>query len=238
VGPPPDKESIKQAEQRIAKTASSSDCDTVNGLNPISRAALNTEPRCKLLKKAAEPTRGAAQYGDAGVIDYKLGDGTLSALLVRDSDGLFHITYMNPHVPHPTVVTKLAPQFNGVATAAVDALRDDDCEAFVKVAFQEFGPGAGARDQVCAYVSNFPMSKLLQDDPKAEPKLMGGNDTFAFYGLSLRGSFWTLVLAKETPQDRFPPGVKPLPADAPEYGYVDAFRTNSAEPTTESGGSS
>jgi hypothetical protein len=208
----------------------------VNELNPVSRPAMSTSARCKALGIAASEPTGVAQYGDGGVIEYKLGEGTMSTLLVRDSDGLFHITYLDPRVPEPTVGTKLAPQFDDVANSAVDALRDGDCEAFVKVAFVEFGPGSADSQQVCKYVSGFQMAKVLQKAPDAEPKLMGGNGTFAFYGLSLPGSFWTLILAKETPDDRVPPGAKPLPQDAPEYGYVDAFPTNTAEPPSGSGG--
>ena len=178
----------------------------------------------------------AAQYGDAVVIEYELGEGTMSVLLVRDADGLFHITYLNPRVPEPTIGTKLAPEFDQVAQQAVDALRAGDCEAFMKVAFVEFGPGAGDKAHTCGYVENFPLAKLLKQDPKAKPELMGGNGTFAFYGLSLPGSFWTMILARQTQEDRFPEGADPLPKDAPEYGYLDSFRTNAPQPPAEGEG--
>jgi hypothetical protein len=172
----------------------------------------------------------AAQYGDAGVIEYELGEGTMSVLLVRDADGLFHITYLNPRVPEPTIGTKLAPDFDQVAQQAVDALSEGDCDAFMKVAYVEFGPGSGDKAHTCGYVENFPLAKLLKQGPKSEPELMGGNGTFAFYGLSLPGSFWTMILARQTQEDRFPEGADPLPKDAPEYGYLDSFRTNAPQP--------
>ena len=231
MGPPPDKETIQQAQERIKKTASSKDCDTVNELNPISRPAMSTDERCKFLQSALDDPVNAAQYEDGGVIEYKVGDATINALMVRDSDGLFHVTYLDPRVPESTIGTKLAPQFDQVANDAVDALRKGDCEAFTKVAFVEFGAGAGDHERVCAYVSNVPLAKLLQKDPNAKPKLMGGNGTFAFYGLSLPGAFWTMILGKETPEDKASKDAPKLPADAPTYGYIDAFRTNTANPS-------
>lgn len=207
----------------------------MNELNPTSRTAFSTDERCKILQVVSTEVVDTAQYGDGGVIEYELRDGPASALLVRDADGLFHIAYLDPRVPEPTIGTNLAAEFDQVAQQAVDALREGDCDAFLKVAFVEFGPSSGDKAHTCGYVENFPLAKLLKQDPKIEPELMGGNGTFAFYGLSLPGSFWTMILARQTQEDRFPEEGDPLPKDAPEYGYLDSFRTNAPSPPADEG---
>src|SRR5215207_2091395 len=106
----------------------------------------------------------------------------------------------------------------------------------MKVAFVEFGPSSGDRAHTCGYVQNIAVAKLLKQEPGAEPELMGGNGTFAFYGLRLPGSFWTMNLARQTQEDHVPEGADPLPADAPEYGYLDSFRTNASQPPADGEG--
>jgi hypothetical protein len=235
-GPPTDKESIEQAKDRIAEVASSNDCQQVNELNPLSRPGLNGKARCEALQRlAALKATGAAQYGDAGVIEYALPSRPLAVLLVRDSDGLFKITYEDSRLRQPSIGTPFAKQFDAVADRAVKALAHKDCDAFYAVAFQEFGPSAGDKSAVCDGLDVNPLVPQLEKDPGAEPQRMGGNGSFAFYGLDLPGSFWTLVMAKETPSDVFPKGSPKLPKGAPTYGYVDAFRTN--PPPSEPGDS-
>lgn len=235
-GPPADKESIGQAKDRIAQLASSNDCEQVNKLNPLSRPGLSGDARCEALQRlAALKATGAAQYGDGGVIEYALPSRPLAVLLVRDSDGLFKITYEDSRLRSPSIGTPFAKQFDAVADQAVKALAHKDCDAFYAVAFQEFGPSAGDKSAVCDRLDVNPLVPQLEKDPGAEPKRMGGNGSFAFYGLDLPGSFWTLILAKETQQDVFPKGSPGLPKGAPTYGYVDGFRTN--PPPSEPGDS-
>jgi hypothetical protein len=226
-GAPKPRESIQEAAARIKKVASSSDCGTVNQLNPIGRGNLDTETRCKSLQRLATlKPGGQAAYGGGGVVQYQLPNSTLSVLLVLDSDGLFHVTYLDQWTPKPTIGTKFAKQFDAVAERAVDALRNKNCGAYYDVSFREFGPGALDKHAVCTHVNDAVLGEQLRADPKAKPVRMGGNGTFAFYGLDLPGAFWTLILAKETPSDVAPPGASKLPEGAPTYGYVDAFRTN------------
>jgi hypothetical protein len=161
------------------------------------------------------------------VIVFGSGEAARSAILIVDSDGLYHLPVVDPYNIENSVGTKLAPQFDSAAQAAVTALRERDCDAFKKVALARFGPGATPND-VCTYVSQSPLTQFLASYPQAEPKRLGGNDAYAFYSLSSPQANFTIVMAREKPSG-VALGTPPLPSGAPEFGFVDAYMTN---PTT------
>ena len=226
--PPPSRESVKEAEERIGSLLASGDCDAINELNPVSRQeALNTEARCESLKRLdGLEVRGAEEYGDAGaVIDYAYGSRTASAVLIRDRDGRFHLAFIDLFRGVPSVDTKLAKQFDGATERAVEALAKKDCDAFLDVAHRRFGRGAGSREQICTYVEQNPIANLFEAYPKAKTKRLGGNEAYAFYSVRTPGVYNTVVLAQQTEKGA-PPNAPPLPKGAAEYGYVDAYVTN------------
>src|SRR5918996_6501443 len=140
--PPAAQESIGEAEKKIRFLLASDDCDAINELNPVSRQEfLNTEDRCELLKRLdGLKVRGAEEYGDAGaVIDFASGKRTVSAVLIRDQDGLFHVAFIDLLRGVPSVDTRFAKQFDGAAERAVEALADKDCDAFLDVAYRRPG---------------------------------------------------------------------------------------------------
>ena len=52
VEPPPSRESVKEAEERIGSLLASGDCDAINELNPVSRQEfLDTAARCESIKR-------------------------------------------------------------------------------------------------------------------------------------------------------------------------------------------
>jgi hypothetical protein len=227
LGPPKAKESIKEAQKRIAKAVASDDCDEVNELNPISREPLDNPTRCEYLKRLdGLEVLGAEEFGDAaGVIDYRFGDRVLSALLVVDTDGLYHVALFDPFNPKESVGTKLAPEFEQTADDAVEALADGDCEAYLEVAHRRFGRGARSDKEVCEVIEPNPVQVIRNVDPTAKPEELGGNGTYAFYSFGSPGVNFTMVLGRQT-DEAIPEGVDPLPKDHAEYAYIDAYQTN------------
>jgi hypothetical protein len=229
-GPPAMEETIEEATKRIESVLSSGDCEQIHGLNPLSRPKLATESRCEALQRLAGlEVKGAEAYGEvAGVIDYVRGDRTVSALLVGDADGRFHIAFIDAFRGVPSVGTGRAAEFDDAAEAAVRALRRHDCAEFLDAAYRRFGFAGGTDDEVCERVETNPLAAL---DPNARARLerLGGNAGYAFYGLDTKDSYLTLIAARQTRAgvpDTLPPEIARLPAGAPEYGFVDALRTN------------
>ena len=229
VRPPPAKESVERAEKRIRRLASSKDCDVVNKLNLLHRPDLNTTARCESLQALAElqPT-GAASYGSAAVIDYSLGIRTMTLVLLRQPDGLFHVAFPDYFVARSSAGTRYAHQFDLAAQRAVKALRIHDCAAFVANAVREFGPGSLSKAVACDYVDDNPVAAVFGSYQEASIDRLGGNRNFGFFGISAPGGYFTLVFAHETPADYLPQGEK-LPKDAPAYGFAGVYLTNSSK---------
>jgi hypothetical protein len=226
--PPPSREPVKKAEKKIGFVLASDDCDAINELNPSSRQEfLNTQDRCEYLKLLEGlKVRGAEEYGDAGaVIDFASGERTISAVLIRDRDGLFHVAFIDSFRGVPSVDTELAKQFDAAAERAVKALKNKDCDAFLDVAYRRFGSGAGDEEQVCPRVEQNPIANAFQAYPKAKVKRLGGNEGYGFYSVATPAVHYTLVLAQQTEKGA-PPKAPKLPKGAAEYGYVDAYVTN------------
>ncbi len=227
VGSPPARESVPEAEKRIQRLASSNDCDVVNKLNLLHRPDLNTTARCESLQGLAGlAVKGGASYGDAAVIDYSLGIRTMSLVLVRQPDGLFHVAFPDYLVAQSSVGTKYADQFDRAAQGAVKALRTHHCAQFLANAYREIGPGSLSKSDTCNFVDNNPIAGAFSSYPQASIDGLGGNRNFGFFGISAPAGYLTLVFAHETPSDYLPPG-KTLPKGAPAYGFAGVYLTNS-----------
>lgn len=228
-GPPKLKETVQEAVQRIESTLSSGDCEQINQLNPISRPSLSTEARCRALQGLSGlEVKAAAAYGEvAAVVDYRRGDRIVSALLVGESDGRFHIAFIDSFRGVPSVGTPRARELDAAAERAVRALRQGDCEAFLEVAFRRFGFAGGTDAEVCERIPGSPVA-TLDPDGGVRLKVLGGNAGYAFYGIDTRDAYLTVIAAQQKESglpDTVPDEVARLPAGAPEYGYLDALLT-------------
>ena len=229
VGPAPARESVPEAEKRIQRLASSNDCDDVNKLNLVDRPDLNTKARCESLQALGDlEAKGGASYGDAAVIDYSLGIRTMSLVLVRQPDGLFHVAFPDYLVAKSSVGTKYAHQFDRAAQGAVKALRTHNCDLFLANAMREIGPGSLSKSEACDFVDNNLVASAFSSYPQASIDRLGGNRNFGFFGISAPAGHYTLVFAHETPSDYLPKGER-LPKGAPAYGFAGVFLTNSPE---------
>lgn len=230
VEPPKAKESIADAQKRIAKVLASGDCDEIVKLGPLTRQPPSdlVETRCNLYETrlgSAEPSANEAFDDGGGVIDYSLPANDLTAVMLLDQDGLYHVAFMDPFLGGGSVGTKQSKQFDKAAEASMEALRERDCEAFLAAANRRFGPGALEKSAACQYVENNPIAGLYEAAPDAKLESFGGNGDYAFYGIAGPGAHYTLVLGRESNADA-PANAPALPDDAPEYGLLSAFRTN------------
>jgi hypothetical protein len=229
-GPPAISETIDEAVRRIDDVVRSGDCEQIAALNPLTRPKMANPSRCEVLKGLAglQVKRAAAYGGEAGVVDYVRGDRTVSALLVGDRDGLFHVAYIDAFRGTASVGTKRLPELDLAAERAVRALRRHDCEGFLDAAYRRFGFAGGTDAEVCERVEVNPLAAL---DPRGKARLerLGGNGHYGFYGLDTPGSYLTLITAQQTEAgvpETMPERIAALPNGAPAYGFVDAFRTN------------
>jgi hypothetical protein len=222
---------VVDAQRRIAGALATGDCDAINALAPLEQATtLVKANQCRSMKNLTNlEVGGSASYGAlGGVIDYKTTDGVVTAVLIRDADGLFHVAFLNPFNRKPSVGTRLASGFASTAAGAVRTLRGNDCEAFLGFSLRRFGDGGLPEPDACNVVRTSRFSTALRESKKARPIPSGGNADYAFYGMPTRAGFFTLVEAKES--DSVPPSVAPeavpLPPGAPRYGLVHAYLTN------------
>ena len=229
--PPPVKENLDAAIKRMKEVADSGDCDKINELNPLGRPAAATKTRCLALQRVLPLKVAAAEkYGKLGaVVSFERGLATLNAVLLRDADGLLHVSSVEGLTGADATEGKLAKQFKEVADKGTQALADRNCDAFLPYAFRRFGIGAGDDDEVCTRVQNNIVAAELEAGGEPTPVDLAGGSTFAFYGVATPASFITLVAARESEKD-VPETVPRLPKGAPEYGIADAVRTNTDEP--------
>jgi hypothetical protein len=233
-GAPPANETFEEARTRIDNVIRTGNCGEINALSLLTTAAAGDSGElCRSLQAVAGlKALGAADYGDqAGVIDFAAGDHVLSMVVLRDSDGLFHVAFVSPFNGQTTINTPLATGFHAAAGRAVAAIRDRDCAGFLAVANRRLGPGTLPPAQACdAVTAPGGLSDLLKGSPKTKPISLGGNGFYAFYAVPTRTAFLALVMAKET--NAVPPSIastsRPLPRGAPRYGYVQAYQTGPA----------
>jgi hypothetical protein len=227
VPPPSPKESIADAVERIGGVIKTGDCRAINELTALSRPY----DVCDGLRSLSSlPVAAAASYSDgAAVAEYGSGHQFHSALLIVDADGRYHLPLVDPYNTARSVGTPFPTEFDHVAQQAVNAMRDQDCGRFQRVALARYGAGAAS---VCTYLRESPLSQLLQADPQAQLRRLGGNHDYAFYTVSGRTANFTLLLARESGKD-VASATPPLPAGAPELGFVDAYQTNPALPAVQ-----
>lgn len=224
VPPPKARESIARAVDRIGATGFSGNCAAINRVTALSRPYNICQGLQDLVK---QPITARASYGDAaGVIAYGSGEALRNAILIVDSDGLYHLPLVDPIDTAQSIGTPFATQFDAAARDTVDAMRARDCDRFRQVALARFGSGA-VPGQVCAFLDSSALTAFLASNPDAKPVRLGGNQDYAFYAVSGPEANFTMVMARESDAD-VAAGTPPLPKGAPEYGFVDAYQTNPA----------
>ena len=224
--PPQAKESLSEAQRRIDDLVNGDDCDEINTLNPITRTALNTPEHCDYLQQLAGlEVVGKQEVPGGGLIEYERGEGVVTAILIVDSDRRYHVALLDPLNPGRTVGTPFAHEFDRVAAEAVEALQEPDCGRYLDLAHR-YGRAASLKpDEACEALTPNPVQAVLATAPSAKPTSLGGNSRYAFYSLASPSLQITMVLARQT-NEGLPKGIDPLPADAPEYAFIDGYQTS------------
>lgn len=154
-------------------------------------------------------------YGSAAEIDAGTGlSEPATIVLALDSDRRYHIAFVQ--FEYGSIGSKPNPTFDRNARLAVAAIRRADCAAFLKVAYRGFGLGGGPESAVCSRLPHNSLHKALAADPGAAPVPLGGNALYSFYGLTVAGRYYTIVMAQQ------PPSAK-LPIGSAQYAFVDAY---------------
>ena len=225
VEPPPAKESLADAERRIAEAGD--DCERLFELLPLNTPQeARTPQRCASISRATGGTAvGSEEFGElAAVIDYEAAPGALaSLLLVREADGLYHVAVADGAATAPSTESELdRDEADEAIDATFDALAARDCDALLAVRFQGFGPEATLeRGPICEALRRDAIALALEQDPSLRPDLIGGNGEYAFYGLSTPRGHYTFVLIRQKPHAQ-------LASDAPAYGLHHRYVTNQA----------
>jgi hypothetical protein len=128
------------------------------------------------------------EYGNGAVIDYKSGDVPDGAAIV-----LFVAPDRNWGISKFGVVTEPSTEtsdedsregYDSVVNAYLDAVRERDCSAFLKVVL------ITGDDEKAPCKSVFPptkdLAKRLKADPSAKPKYEGGNATYGFFTIETK----------------------------------------------------
>ena len=132
------------------------------------------------------------------MIDYEIDRRIYSAILIRDSDGLYHVAFFNPFGVAETVGTKYAKAVRPTANERWRRSRS----ATARPIYGGRCSGASAsaartrrRSASSSRTTRSPSSS--KRFPDAEFKASGGNADYAFYTLATPATHWTLVFARE-----------------------------------------
>lgn len=156
------------------------------------------------------------EFGTGGVIQFTdAKDKPFVQPVVLEGDETWRL--LSVFQDKDAVGTEPAPdaEFDENAQAAVDAIRDEDCDAFSKVLDPE-GPFPSAEAACDFWFSE--LGPVLQEDPEAQPELLGANEWFAFYELRNEfGDYYTLVMSRKDDNDL------PSATEGTEYRFSGAY---------------
>jgi hypothetical protein len=226
------KETLKEGVDRIAKTAKSGDCKEVVALFPLARESTDAAADCEFLRQALNREFVSSQeFGGGGVIDLVTDDVGSTAVLILDADGRFHVAFVDGYLGGESAGTEPpTEEWDNAAQAALDALAQKDCEAFIAVAHHRFGPGSAPEEaDTCAFVEANSVPTILEENPKAKLKSLGANADYAFYGLETPNTNLTMVLARQVDPKVLPEGLEPLPPDSPDLAFAAIYPTYIAQ---------
>jgi hypothetical protein len=185
VGPRP-VESASQAAQRIAVAARSGDCSSRGDI--FTEAAVSLA-ECKDLLPAVEPAAAPdlKTFGSAAVM--KAADGGRVILALDDDRRFKVVTSFSASFPFEVVPPKKA---DDVMSYVLAAMRNEDCRTVTQYSLTFSNGGTGK--QFCNSKQVRQLHDALDKDTGASPTALGGDGSFAFYGLQAKGSgYYTIV---------------------------------------------
>jgi hypothetical protein len=185
IGPRP-VETAQQAADRIATAIRRRDCSSPDELFAFGEV---TPGVCRTLLAgiAPAPRPNTKAYGSAAMVQRADGGRTILAL---DRDRRFKfVTTFGPS-DFPVVPIGKADE---AMSWEIGAIRRDNCPDIVRLALTYSNGGSGKK--FCALKPVRQLHTALERHYTASPKLLGGDGSFAFYGLSAKPHYYTLVFA-------------------------------------------
>lgn len=203
VDPRPD-ESMEDVIDRVRGAATASGCEAVKGLLHSTYGDIS-DAACEAVKAdidGFQDPRGAA-YKTGGAISYGTATGRRRLIaLALDADRTYRIAFIED-VPGQPIGTSRPAGFDRAARAAVRAMRDGDCDAFLPLVSRTDGLGVGPDEEVCARVSDVPFRRELVGAPRVRPVALGGNAQVAFYKLRTRpDAYYTMIMTRANARAR------------------------------------
>jgi hypothetical protein len=185
IGPRP-AESPADAANRIAAAVRSGDCSSPAD---IFTEADTTPAQCKSLLTAIEPAAPpeVKTFGSGAVM--KGADGG-RVILALDRDRRFKVaTSFDASFPLEVVPAKKA---DDVMSYVLAAMRNGDCRTVLQYSLTFSNGGSGK--QFCNSQQVRQLRNALNKDTGASPAPLGGDGSFAFYGLQAKGSGYYTIM--------------------------------------------
>jgi hypothetical protein len=196
VDPTPD-ESVENVIDRVKGASTASGCEAVKGLLHSTYGTIS-EASCQAVKAQIDgfqDPQGAA-YKTGAAITYRTTTGRRRLIaLALDADRTYRIAFIDDIAGEP-IGTQQPAAFNRAAGAVVRAMRDGNCDAFLKLVSRTDGLGVGPDEEVCRRVSDTPFRRELIGNPRVRPVPLGGNSQVAFYKLRTRpDAYYTMIMS-------------------------------------------
>lgn len=183
-----------QLIESVLRTASTAkkpkDCKELRAVNLRSLTKVVCPPISPQMRKTSTTTKlvKAATYGPAAVVDYTSPGAKKGAsiILYRNAAGEWSIGSWGL-LYGSTVGTDSDDREDSeaVVTDYLVAVRERDCEAYNKVALTH----SAELEDICKkeFIATELLAKALKADPDVEPRYIGGNEDFNFWGLRFDG---------------------------------------------------
>jgi hypothetical protein len=195
-------ESIQNVIDRVKGAVTATDCEAVKGLLHSTYGNIS-DGACQAVKAQIDGFQEAhgAAYKTGAAISYRTSTGRRRLIvLALDADSTYRIAFITD-VPDDPIGTPKPAALDRAALAAVRALRDGNCDAFLRLVSRTDGLGVGPDEEVCRRVSDVPFRRELLGKARARPVPLGGNADVAFYKLRTRpDAYYTLIMVRETPR--------------------------------------
>ena len=180
-------ETPKAAVSRIAAAVHAGDCDSPGQLFQVTPDL--TQAMCRQLLPRIEPAPdpNLRTYGTGVLMRGARGD---TVILVLDEERRFKVVSMFHGRDDLKVPVEKAER---PMSLLVRALRRNLCFEVAQLSIVSGPPSNGAG--FCALQPIRRLRAALLSDPTVKPALIGGDGSAAFYGLTARGHYYTLVFA-------------------------------------------
>ncbi|MDQ4040622.1 MAG: hypothetical protein M3141_02605, partial [Actinomycetota bacterium] len=155
----------------------------------------------QLLRWTGIDLRRTKQFGTAAIAE---GPGPRrgpytnhTAIFVLDWDGRYRFWGTNASDPQIGTQPKPGVDFQATADAFVEAVRDRDCAAFVRVTMPggDFYRGTRNTREACDTVfRGRNLAPQLRADPGVEPEPLGETLDLGFFGIATKRNHYTLIV--------------------------------------------